>query len=609
MNGLYGWLGHHDAPRSLHSLLSSTFQPENVNLTQSTGERHGLGLSDKFARGMLLARDGLIVALHGRPRFKRADLARMASEQTAAEALLTGWRDESAGTLRHLTGSFALAVLQPDAGKAWLAIDPMGIERLCFAQLQDQLVFSTSAHAVASHPALGRQIDLQAVYDFFYFHTLPSPGTLYRNVEKLLPGEVLSYDQGRIGRRFYWTMDYTPESAPDFPSLRTRFREQLTAGVKHCLGSSPTGAFLSGGTDSSTVVGTLTEVQGCPAETFSIGFDAAGFDEMEYARIAARRFASHSHEYYLKPADIVSAIPVISQHYDEPFGNDSAVPAYYCARLARQHGIQVMLAGDGGDEIFGGNARYAKQKVFEAYFQLPGFLRGGLIEPLAHLPYLSNHLPLRKLKSYVDQANVRLPDRMEAYNFLHRSPLTDIFEGDFLAAVDPSSPSRQLREVYQRTSDPDPIKRMMHIDLKFTLADNDLRKVVTMCEAADMEARFPLLDDGLVSFSGHLPPDYLVRGLKLRWFFKEALRDLLPEEIITKRKHGFGLPFGPWSVSYAPLRELVNDSLTSLTRRGWVRKSYLEHIMHHQHNTHAGYYGGMIWVAMILEQWLESHGH
>ena len=607
MNGLYGWLGHHDAPDSLHTLLSRILHQNGTGLLQDTGAHHGVGLTDHFGRSALLARDGFIIALHGRPTFKCADLARLARDHTPAQAILVAWRDESAEALRHLGGAFALAVLQPNADKAWLAIDPMGIERLCFATARNQLAFATSAHVVACHPAIDRQIDLQAIYDFFYFHVVPSPGTLYRNVGKLLPGEVLSFDKGKVARRFYWSMDYTPDTSQDFPSFRQRFRERLSDGVAHTLDSSRVGAFLSGGTDSSTVVGTLTAVQGVPTEAFSIGFDAEGFDEMEYARIAARRFASHSHEYYLKPADIVSAIPVITSHYDEPFGNDSAVPAYFCARLAREHGIEVLLGGDGGDEIFGGNARYAKQKVFEAYFQLPDFLRHRLIEPLAHLPGFSDHLPMRKLKSYVDQANVRLPDRLEAYNFLHRSPLADIFESDFLAAVDPSSTTRQLREVYERTNHPDPVKRMMHVDLKFTLADNDLRKVVTMCEAAGVEVRFPLLDDDLVSFSGQLPPEYLVKGLKLRWFFKEALRDMLPDQIINKRKHGFGLPFGPWSVTHQPLRELVGDSLSALTRRGWVRKPYLDHLLHHQQNTHAGYYGGMIWVAMILEQWLDAH--
>jgi asparagine synthase (glutamine-hydrolysing) len=609
MNGLYGWLGHQDSPESILGRMLQTLHPTAIKPQQSSGTNFAIGLADTFSRGALLSRDGLIIALHGRPHFKNPELARFAQDRSPAEALLRSWHEESDQALRHLGGSFSLAVLQPDVEKAWLAIDPMGIERLCFSSCNDQLVFSSSAYAVANHSAVGNEISLQAIYNFFYFHTIPSPGTLYSKVEKLLPGELLAYDKGQTKRRFYWTMDYTPDSGLDFPAFREGFRSKLTEGVKHALGNAPVGAFLSGGTDSSTVVGTFTALQGHSAETFSIGFDSEGFDEMEYARIAAKRFASHSHEYYLKPDDIVSTIPIIAAAYDEPFGNDSAVPAYLCAKLARDHGISVMLAGDGGDEIFGGNARYAKQKVFEAYFHLPDFLRYSLIEPLAHLPFFSDHLPLRKLRSYVDQAKVRLPDRLEAYNFLHRSPLGDIFERDFLAAIDPSTPTQLLREIYERTNHPDPVKRMMHVDLKFTLADNDLRKVVTMCEAAGVEVRFPLLDDELVSFSGHLPPDYLVKGLKLRWFFKEALRDLLPEEIINKTKHGFGLPFGPWSVTHTPLRELVGDSLSALMRRGWVRRQYLDHILHHQQNTHAAYYGIMIWVAMILEQWLDAHDH
>ena len=548
MNGLYGWLGHHDAPDALHSLLSSVLHPGGTGLQQSTGTFYGVGVKDRFGRSELLTRDGFIIALHGRPSFKREDLARLAREHTAAEAVMVAWRDESAQALGHLGGSFSLAVLEPDKNKAWLAIDPMGIERLCFAAAQDQLVFSTSGDAVASHPAVGRQINLQSIYDYFYFHVVPSPGTLYQRVEKLQPGEVLSYEQGGVTRRFYWAMDYTPESGRDFSAFRKGFREHLTAGIEHSLDNSAVGAFLSGGTDSSTVVGTFTEVVGNPADTFSIGFEAEGFDEMEYARIAARRFKSNTHEYYLKPEDIVSAIPVIAQSYDEPFGNDSAVPTYFCAKLARENGITAMLAGDGGDEIFGGNARYAKQKIFEAYARIPHIIRHGVIEPFAHVPCLSNHFPVRKLNSYVSQANLRLPDRLETYNFLHRSPLEDIFTPEFLSAIRADSPIIQLRETYDRTWDAHSyLNRMMHVDLKFTLADNDLRKVSTMTEAAGIEVRYPLLDEDLLDFSGTLPDNFKVRGTKLRWFFKEALRDLLPTEIINKSKHGFGLPFGLWS--------------------------------------------------------------
>ncbi|MEW6254278.1 MAG: asparagine synthase C-terminal domain-containing protein, partial [Planctomycetota bacterium] len=327
-----------------------------------------------------------------------------------------------------------------------------------------------------------------------------------------------------------------------------------------------TAAFLSGGTDSSTVVGALTAARGAPVDTFSIGFDADGFDEMEYARCAAGRFGSRAHERYLTPADIVTAIPVIAREYDEPFGNSSAVPTYFCARAAQEAGFGRMLAGDGGDEIFGGNARYAKQRLFELYGRIPAPLRRGVIEPLTHLPGLSNRFPLSKLKSYVAQARIDLPLRLETYNFLHRTPLDRIFEADFLHAVDPSLADAALVEVYARTASDHYINRMMHVDLKFTLADNDLRKVGTMTEAAGVEVHYPLLDDRLVEFAHHLPVDYKVRGQTLRWFFKQALTDLLPEKIIKKTKHGFGLPFGVWSNQYAPLGELVGDSLSDFKK-------------------------------------------
>jgi len=148
---------------------------------------------------------------------------------------------------------------------------------------------------------------------------------------------------------------------------------------------------------------------------------------------------------------------------------------------------------------------------------------------------------------------------------------------------------------------------MLHLDLKFTLADNDLRKVSRMCEAAGVEVRYPLLDEALVEFSGQLPVSYKVRGQRLRWFFKEALKDLLPREIITKSKHGFGLPFGVWALSHAPLRELVDDSMNKFEDRGYLRPEYIHGIRKQHAEEHPTYFGKMIWVMLMLEQWLEVH--
>jgi asparagine synthase (glutamine-hydrolysing) len=505
-----------------------------------------------------------------------------------------------------MQGNFAFAVLDPLKKKAFLALDRVGAERLCYARHGDQLVFGSSAQSVAAHPAVGRVIDPQAIYDYLYFHTIPAPRSLYRGIHKLLPGQYATLINGQLTTGFYWQADYAPVDAA-FDAQRLEFRGVLDQAVRDA-DAPATAAFLSGGTDSSTVVGILTAARGTPIDTFSIGFDAEGFDEMEYARCAVERFGSRAHEYYLKPADIVTAIPIIAHEYDEPFGNASAVPTWFCAKAAHEAGFARMLAGDGGDEIFGGNARYAKQKLFENYFRLPAALRRIVIEPIARLPGLSNHFPLAKIKSYVAQANVGLPLRLETYNFLHRTPLDQIFAADFIHAVDPSTTDAALTEVYERTASDHYINRMMHLDLKFTLADNDLRKVGTMTEAAGIEVHYPLLDDRMVAFANHLPVDYKVRGQKLRWFFKEALSDLLPEKIINKSKHGFGLPFGVWSNQYAPLGDIVGDSLSDFKQRGWIQPEYLDHMLDMQRSRHANYYGVMIWVMMMLERWLQVNG-
>ena len=607
MDGIFGWLGNTVAhEETIKQMDRAARRADESVIHQHSSSNQAIAVCSRFGKASHWIANDVVVAVHGRPVFLDVELASTARQQNPAAALAQGWLRLQDALPSVVSGTFSFVILAPQ--QAFMAIDRIGAERLCYAYQAGHLVFGSSAQSVAAHPAVGRHIDLQAIYDYLYFHTIPSPRTLYQGIAKLEPGEFVHLDKGNLRRGFYWKADYSPVQPTDFAENKQRFRSLLDQAVA-AADTPNTAAFLSGGTDSSTIVGALTGVRGSAVDTFSIGFDAKGFDEMEYARCAAERFASRSHEYYLKPADIVSAIPHIARVYDEPFGNDSAVPTWFCAKAAREAGFSQMLAGDGGDEIFGGNARYAKQKLFEAYFSIPAALRRGVIEPLAHSPVLGERFPLRKLRSYVDQATVRLPLRLETYNFMHRNPLTDILQPDFMQAIDPGASERALTEVYARTQGDHFINRMMHLDLKFTLADNDLRKVGSMTESAGIEVRYPLLDDRLVAFANHLPVDYKVRGQRLRWFFKEALADLLPEKIINKSKHGFGLPFGVWSNQYAPLGDLVGDSLSDLGRRGWVKPAYLHEMLRMQRGEHASYYGVMIWVTMMLEQWLQANEH
>jgi asparagine synthase (glutamine-hydrolysing) len=542
--------------------------------------------------------------LMGRAYFRDAEYAALARERGMGHALLAAWRKLGDAVPEHLGGSFALALLSPRG--CLLAIDRMGIHGMAYARVGAGLVFSTSAREVAGH--LGAKLNPQGIFHYFYFNEVPSPGSIFEGVAKLGPGQRLTLRDGRMEVRDYWVLAHDESRSPDFETEKKRFHDIFRQSVARALDDAPTGYFLSGGTDSSSVVGMAAQITGQATDTYSIGFPADGFDEMEYARLAAARYGCNPHEYYLAPDDVLEAIPLIAAAYDEPFANESAVPTYFCARMAARDGKRAMLAGDGGDEIFGGNSRYAKQMVFERYARLPAALRQGLIEPLAfRLP--AGALPiLRRARSYISQANIPLPARLETYNFLTRQPLSELFEPAFLAQVDVDAPEAWQRDIWARARAEHPINRMMHLDLKYTLADNDLRKVTRMCEAAGVEVRYPMLDDDLVAFSGTLPPDWMVRDGYLRWFFKRAQAEMLPREIIDKKKHGFGLPFGVWARDHAGLRERVESAMDRFKSRGILRADYLDRVRAQHLTEHASYYGRMIWMILMLEEWLGTRG-
>jgi asparagine synthase (glutamine-hydrolysing) len=348
----------------------------------------------------------------------------------------------------------------------------------------------------------------------------------------------------------------------------------------------------------------LGEVTGERPRTYSIGFAAEGYDEMHFARIAARHFGTDHHEHYISAQEVVDAIPLIAMAHDQPFGNSSAVPTYYCAKRAKEDGVQTMLGGDGGDELFGGNERYAKQYLYSLYSDLPSVVRKGLIEPLV-CP-LPENLPLiGKAQRYIRHASQRMPARYDNYNLLERLGPHAIFTSDFLETVERQSPAQEMAHVYWGQNAQSMINRMLGFDLKYTLEDNDLPKVVRSCDLAGVVVRFPLLDDKLVAFSATLPPELKVRRTRLRYFFKEALRGFLPEEIIKKSKHGFGLPFGPWLNEYRLLRQIALDSLTNLKQRGIIKPEFIDELCSKHMANHASYYGTMVWVLMMLEQWFQ----
>ncbi len=476
----------------------------------------------------------------GSPRFSNAEQAAFATAGDLASAWQTALRGDLVTALRGVTGDFAVGMRMP-GGRTILAVDRFAVRSLCYRVAEGQLTFAAGADRLAGGTA---DIDPQAIFDYLYFHDIPSPRTIYQGVYRLPPGHYAVFDNGRITVQPYWVPEFVEGQNTSLAELKVEFKSLLQKAVSQELNNGTPACFLSGGTDSSTVAGMASLASGKTVATYSIGFDAQGYDEMEFARLAAKHFKTDHHEYYVTPADLVRYIPTVAAHYDQPFGNSSALPAYCCAIKAREDGIGKILAGDGGDELFGGNTRYAKQTVFGWYDAIPRGLRAGLMEPLSKQPLLGQVPLLRKATSYVNQAKVPMPDRMMTYNLLFRLGVEDVLTPELLAKVDRNDPARQQRQVWAEARTDKLINRMLAFDWRYTLAECDLPKVVGTTALAGLEVGFPMLNDRLLAFSLRLPSSYKLKKLKLRWFFKEALRGFLPDEIITKKKQGFGLPFG-----------------------------------------------------------------
>jgi asparagine synthase (glutamine-hydrolysing) len=503
-------------------------------------------------------------------------------------------------TVAAVRGGFAAAVQLAD-NEAFLAVDRFAREGLCWSGDGAGIAFAERADEFGV-----TELDPQAVFGYLFFHMVPSPRTIFRGVQRLPAGHHAVAQDGQVTVQAYSRLLFNPEPQPDFAALKAEFRRLLLEATQAELADGTPACFLSGGTDSSTVAGHIKQIAG-QVHTYSIGFDAQGYDEMEYARIAARHFGAEHHEYYVTPDDLVQGIAKVATSYDQPFGNSSALPAYYCALKAREDGVTKLLAGDGGDELFGGNSRYATQRLYGLYGKLPGLLRSGLIEPILAIPGAQHVSLLRKGRNYVRDAKIPLPDRLGHYNLLQRLGIHEVLTSGFLAAVQPEDPLRQQREVWAMAEADNDLDRMLAFDWRYTLAESDLPKVLGTARLAGVDVGFPFLNDALVDFSMRLPENYKLRGFKLRWFFKEALRDFLPEAIIKKQKKGFGLPFGVWATQHEGLKALASDSLRSFATRGVVRPEFVKQLLEELLPGHPGYYGEMVWILMMLEQWLRGH--
>ena len=605
MKGFVGWFS--DRPRddgdaALRSMLAASQAPVTA-LDLKTTTRAGFAVFGSTAPPTLVEQDGFFLAVAGHPRLRGVN-----ARAIDAVRLLKALGSRGTEALSEISGAFALAAWDTRRQRGFLAVDRLGIQRLVYGRSGETLAFASTLDLLGGYPGIKSQLSAQGIFDYLFYHVSPGPRTIFTDQHRVPPGHYIEFgSRGMSEPQAYWSMRFEEAPVRNLGEIEEEFRSLLEISVKEAAEGATVGAFLSGGTDSSTVSGMLSRMTGGRARTFSIGFDVEGYDEMEYARIAAKHFNCEHLTYYVTPSDVVDALPKIAASYDEPFGNASAVPTFYCAKLAHDHGVTRLLAGDGGDELFGGNERYAKQNLLGLYQRVPAGLRSALIEPLlTRTPGIQKVPPLRKLRSYVEQARPPMPLRYESYNLLMHLGLDNIFTPEFLATIDVDHPQELMAEAHAPYGDASLINQMLAIDLRFILADGDLPKVTHMCELGGVDVAFPLLDERLVDFSRKLPSDLKLRGTRLRWFFKHALRDFLPPAIISKKKHGFGLPVGDWLINHKPLFDLAADGIALLRHRGIVQPRFIDELLGKRLREHAAYFGTMVWVLMMLGLWLDS---
>lgn len=477
---------------------------------------------------------------------------------------------------------------------------------LYYSTTEHGILVSTDARLIIGSKLLKPEVDPHALYHYLNFAYVPTPFSIYRGMKKVATASIISYKQGTLEEKQYWKASYSESSTLNEQDAADALREKIIAAVSK-QGSSSTddwGTFLSGGTDSSTVSSILsTNYKSKKLKTFSIGFHEKGYDELEYAQLAADKFDANAHMTRVSAQDTLDSIHDLVGAYDEPFGNSSAIPTYYCAKLAKESGVNYLIAGDGGDEIFGGNERYAKDKIFAQYYQLPSLVKDAINKFGSFGKKFDNRF-LNRVHNFANRASLPNPDRF----YLDDSFASDFFE-DFLTESYKSSIDRQeslglVKNIFNNCDASSEIHKLMYIDLQMAISENDLTKVNRGAKSTGVTVRYPYLDKNLVEFTGKLPARYKIKGLQKRYLFKQAVTGILPIEIMQKKKQGFGLPVSVWFREHKGFGELLNDILLSprCIERGYFDKTFIQNLVI-RHQKGIWDYKQELWLLLMLELW------
>ena len=522
------------------------------------------------------------------------------------ETIVHLYEERGADCVADLDGMFALAIWDERRQRLTLARDRAGKKPLFYYRSDRLLAFASEMKSFFAHPDVDMVVDAEAVPYYFIHGYVPGPSTFYRNVRQLEPGAVMIVEaDGRFTCRKYWQIEYPRESEVKpvaHAEAVAAVRELTTRAVERRLVSDvPLGAFLSGGIDSTIVVGLMSRLMPERVKTFSIGFEGdPAYDETAYARLAAERFNTEHTEFRVAP-DALGLIDALIWHHDGPFGDSSAVPMYLVSRLARAQ-VTVVLTGDGGDEVFAGYRRFRAALQSERVPRLAARAAGAVFSRIP-APGHERHW-LAETQRFFSAAAASFDERMTMWNAIFFHNLTDLLRPDFAGAIAPIDPLGYLAAGRSETAGRSLLSRLLHANFTSYLADDLLVKIDRCTMASSLEARSPFLDRGLVEYVASLPDRFKLDGRRAKAVLRDAFADLLPPAIDRRRKMGFGVPLGRWF--RGELRSYVRDLLLAPAAqyRTMLSGTYVERLVA-AHLSGEANLGPQLWSLICFERWLQ----
>jgi asparagine synthase (glutamine-hydrolysing) len=540
----------------------------------------------------------------------RADLERRGHvfrTATDTEVIVHLYEEHGLECLGHLRGMFAFALWDARRRRLFAARDRLGKKPFCYARTPGGLTFGSEIKAVTADPAVSTAPNYRAIDEYLTHQYVPSPLTAFEGIWKLPPAHFLTCTgDGALAVERYWRPGGGEKTRADREEIAGELRRRLAEAVRmRLVADVPLGAFLSGGVDSSAVVALMAEASDRPVRTFSIGFEEDGYNELPHARQVAERFGTEHHEFVVRP-EAAEVLPLLVRHYNEPFGDSSALPTYHLARLTRRH-VTVALSGDGGDESFAGYPNYAHVARWGRADLIPGPVRRtighGLAAALGRLPY---HDTTARLGRALEMVGATVPGRFRLRStILKPQEKAAAYTRRFRALVADGAGRNGAPVELAFAAGADPIDWMMCHDQHFYLPDCLMVKVDVASMASSLEVRCPLLDHPLVEFAATIPS-----GLKRdrsggKAIFKEALRGLLPPAILTRRKMGFGVPLARWF--RGELVDLLRGTLLDdrARRRDLFDPRFVRRLVE-DHRAGRRDWSSRLWALLWLELWFRE---